>query len=279
MSERRGSKAGHGSWPRELTTRVLPNVQVPDHVPGPFAILSESVFVSSPLEFEPHEHPLHELVWVRGGTMTVRLSDSVVTVPDGYALWIPEGTVHSGRTTAKTTLFDALFDPQRSPIGFTTPMTVEVTPVLASLLAYLEDTELTDEARLRAEAVVFDVLIPAEQQLSLRVPHVERLDPIVTALLTDPADDRPLEDWAELAGVSERTVARLFRTHTGLSLTQWRQVLRIHHALSLLTEGRTVQEVSELAGYAQASTFIASFKRVMGTTPGALFGAAPSKRT
>ncbi|MGO2752075.1 MAG: AraC family transcriptional regulator [Pseudoclavibacter sp.] len=272
MSERAGAEAGHGSWPRELTTRVLPDVQVADEVPGPFAILSESVFVASPLEFEPHEHPLHELVWVRGGTMTVRLAESIVTVPDGYALWIPAGTVHSGRTTARTTLFDALFDPQRSPIGFTAPMTIEVTPVLASLLSYLEGTALTDDARLRAEAVVFDVLAPADQQLSLRVPHVARLEPIVTALLADPTDNRSLEEWAELAGVSERTVARLFRTHTGLTASQWRQVLRIHHALSLLTEGRTVQEVSELTGYAQASTFIASFKRVMGTTPGALFG-------
>lgn len=272
MSERAGAQAGHGSWPRELTTRVLPDVQVADEVPGPFAILSESVFVSSPLEFEPHEHPLHELVWVRGGTMTVRLAESIVTVPDGYALWIPAGTVHSGRTTARTTLFDALFDPQRSPVSFTAPMTIEVTPVLASLLSYLEGPALTDDARLRAEAVVFDVLTPADQQLSLRVPRVERLEPIVTALLADPTDDRPLEEWAELAGVSERTIARLFRTHTGLTASQWRQVLRIHHALSLLTEGRTVQEVSELTGYAQASTFIASFKRVMGTTPGALFG-------
>ena len=278
MSERPETQTGHGSWPRELTTRVLPDVQVANEVPGPFAILSESVFVSSPLEFEPHEHPLHELVWVRGGTMTVRLAESIVTVPDGYALRIPAGTLHSGRTTAKTTLFDALFDPARSPVGFTDPMTIEVTPVLASLLAYLEGTELSDDARLRAEAVVFDVLAPAEQQLSLRVPHVERLAPIVTALLADPSDDRPLEDWAKLAGVSERTVSRLFRTHTGLSVTQWRQVLRVHHALALLTEGRTVQEVSELTGYAQASTFIASFKRVMGTTPGALIGASPAGR-
>jgi AraC-like DNA-binding protein len=33
-----------------------------------------------------------------------------------------------------------------------------------------------------------------------------------------------------------------------------------------------VYEVSDLMGFAQPSTFIASFKRVMGVTPGALQG-------
>ncbi|CAL9407054.1 hypothetical protein SUDANB145_01582 [Streptomyces sp. enrichment culture] len=32
--------------------------------------------------------------------------------------------------------------------------------------------------------------------------------------------------------------------------------------------------VSETLGYAQPSSFIAAFRRVMGTTPGAFFGAA-----
>lgn len=260
---------GRGAWRREDNTIVLHEAQVPHEVPPPFAILSESVFVEVPLEFDPHTHPLHELVWVRGGTMTVRLADSIVTVPDGHGLWIPAGTVHAGRTTARMVLFDALFDPERSPVEFDRATTIRVTPVLASLLTHLERKDLADEARIRAEAVVFDVLAPSAQQLTLQVPQVERVGPIVSALVDDPTDERMLSEWAALVGTSERTVARLFRTHTGLSFQQWRQALRVHHALALLSEGLAVQEVSELMGYAQSSTFIASFKRVMGTTPGA----------
>jgi AraC-like DNA-binding protein/quercetin dioxygenase-like cupin family protein len=258
-----------GSWRREPRTVVLHEVDSPQTVPEPFAILSESAYVEPPLEFAPHHHPLHELVWVRGGTMTVDLVDHVVTVPEGHGLWIPAGTIHSGRTTAGTSLYDALFDPERSPITFHEPAAVDITPVLASLLTHLERPDLAPEARLRAEAVVFDVLAPSEQQLTLRVPRAERIGPIVAALLENPTDDRSLTQWADALELSERTVTRLFRAHTGLSFTQWRQALRVHHAIALMAEGLTVHEVSEEMGYAQASTFIAVFKRVVGTTPGA----------
>lgn len=274
MKRSAASDTARGAWRRERDTVVLHAVGLPESVPEPFAISSESVFVDEPLEFSPHSHPLHELVWVRGGMMTVRLSDRMVTVPDGYGIWIPAGTVHSGRTTARAALCDALFDPNRSHAALDGATTVEVTPLLASLLTYLEGNELGVAERMRAESVVFDVLVPAARQLSLQVPHVERLEPIVTALLADPTDDRRLREWASLLGVSERTVARLFRSHTGLSFMQWRQVLRVHHALSLMAEGLAVQDVAELTGYAQPSTFIASFKKVMGTTPGA-FTTAP----
>ena len=270
---------GRGAWTREDKTLVLDEIHVPDAVQAPFAIFAESVYVPVPLEFEPHTHPVHELVWVRGGTMTVRLDDAVVTVPEGHGFWIPAGVEHAGRTTARTVLSDALFDPERSPVDvtdFAEAVAVEVTPILASLLTHLERVDLTPAARMRAEAVVFDVLEPAERQLSLRVPHVERVEPIVAALLEDPTDDRALSEWAALIGVSERTVARMFRAHTGLSFLQWRQVLRVHRALALLAEGLAVQDVAELTGYAQASTFIASFKRVMGTTPGAYVAASAS---
>lgn len=275
MPASRASTHGRGAWKREDNTVVLDETRAPDAVPGPFAIFAESAFVQAPLEFEPHTHRLHELVWVRGGTMTVRLDDAVVTVPEGHGLWIPAGVEHSGRTTARTTLSDALFDPDRSRIDadvFAVAVAVEVTPILAALLTRLERTDLDEGERMRTEAVVFDVLAPAERQLSLRVPHVERVEPIVAALLEDPTDDRALGEWAALLGISDRTVTRLFRAHTGLSFLQWRQVLRVHRALSLLAEGLAVQEVSELMGYAQPSTFIASFRRVMGTTPGAYVG-------
>ncbi|SDQ94470.1 AraC family transcriptional regulator [Microbacterium sp. cf332] len=269
VGEEPGERPGGGAWPRERRTLVVDEVDSPDSIPAPYALLSESVRAGVPLEFEPHTHRLHELVWVRGGTMTVRLPDRVVTVPDGYGIWMPAGTVHSGRTTARAHLYDALFEPARSPAVSPESMVVEVTPLLGALLTHLQIDGLAQGERLRAEAVVFDLLASAERSFDLRVPRAERVGPIVTALLDDPTDRRTLREWSALVGVSERSVARLFRTHTGLTFSQWRQALVIHHALSLLAEGLAVQDVSDLCGFAQPSTFIAAFKRVMGTTPGA----------
>ena len=259
----------HGSWAREPDTVVWPRVTAPSSVPEPFAILVGSTFSSAPMEFEPHTHPLHELVWVQGGTMTVHLADQVITVPEGQGLWTPAGTVHSGRTTARASMVTALFDPERSPELFSEAVSIAVTPVMAALLTHLEQEHLSAAERGRAEAVVFDVLEPAERQFALRVPMQGRIGPVVAALVDDPLNAWTLQEWARETGVSERTLARAFRTHTGLSFLQWRQALRVHRALELLGEGLAVQDVSDILGYSQVSTFIAAFKRVMGITPGA----------
>lgn len=254
-----------GSWGREPNT-VLRH---PAARPEPeFVILAESERPSAPTEWEPHSHAMHELVWVHGGTLTARANDRIYTVSQGSGLWIPAGVVHAGRLTANVELHDALFSRDRTPVSFDEPTVIAMTPVLESLLVHLKRTDLDAAARARAEAVVFDVLEPSPHQLALRLPGDARIDAIVEALLGDPADARSLEEWALALGASERTITRAFRGTTGLSFAQWRQALRVHRALALLSDGSTVQEAAERLGYAHTSTFIDAFRRVMGATPG-----------
>lgn len=263
---------GPGAWRREPSTLLRPAPRSGAAGSEPFAIVAESEMVEVPLEWEPHAHPTDELVWTRGGTMTVRVGDRIFTVPEGQGLWLPAGTVHAGRLTARTELSNAFFAPQRTPIAFDGPTVIAMNPLLESLLAHLESAEIDTGSRARAEAVVFDVLEPAGRQFALRVPGDPRIDAIAEALLSDPADGRGLEEWARLIGASERTVTRAFRRATGLSFSQWRRVLRVHLALKLLSEGHEVGEVSLRLGYAQTSTFIDAFRSVMGETPGRFAG-------
>ncbi|CAL9618965.1 HTH-type transcriptional regulator NimR [Nocardiopsis dassonvillei] len=265
--------SGLGAWPRESNTVVRRAAPLPEGAAMPFVIIAESHVLAAPTEWEPHVHPAHELVWVSRGALTARVGDRVFTVSEGHGLWVPAGEVHAGRLTAKVELHTAFFAPDRSPVAFEGPTAIAMTPVLESLLIRLARTDIGGGARSRTEAVVFDVLEPSEPQLALRVPGDARIDAIARALLDDPADDRSLEEWARDRGTSARTVSRAFRAATGLSFAQWRRSLRVHRALALLSEGHEVQDVAELLGYAQTSTFIDAFRRVMGTTPGAYFGA------
>lgn len=261
--------AGSGSWRREPDTVVRRTGSTPDAAVDGSAIRAESEVPAHPLEWESHAHDQHELVWVRGGTMTTRVGDRVFTVSEGSGLWLPAGAEHAGRLTAGVAFFAAFFAPDRTPVAFDAPTVIAMPALLESLLTHLSRADLDPAARARAEAVVFDVLEPAAEPLALRVPGDPRIDDIADALLADPADARGLEEWAELLGVSERTITRAFRQTTGLSFAQWRQALRVHQALTLLAEGWDVQSTSDRLGYAQASTFIAAFRRVMGATPGA----------
>ncbi|MFI6610809.1 AraC family transcriptional regulator [Streptomyces poriferorum] len=265
-----------GMWRREAGTvvRTAPAPEPSEQGAGDFAISAGFRIPRVPTEWEPHSHPLHELVWVRGGTLTSHVGDRIFTVFEGNGLWMPAGVVHGGRATAGAEFHDALFAPDRTPFAFGEPKAIEMTPLLESLLAHLSRTDLEAAARARAESVVFDVIQPSARQFALQLPGDPRIDAIAEALLDDPADGRSLEEWARLLGASERTVTRAFRQATGLSFAQWRQMLRVHRALMLLSEGFDVTTVSETLGYAQPSSFIAAFRRVMGTTPGAFFEAA-----
>lgn len=263
-----------GSWGREPGTVLRRIGRVPVDAPEGSVIRAESEIPSRPVEWGSHAHAFHELVWVRGGTMTTRVGDRVFTVSDGSGLWLPAGAEHAGRLTAGVEFFDAFFAPEQTPVTFDGPTVIAMSPLLESLLTHLTRTDLDAAARARAEAVVFDVLAPADQPLALPVPGDPRIDTIAEALLADPADGRGLEEWSRQLELSERTITRAFRQSTGLSFVQWRQALRVHHALALLAEGWDVQATSERLGYAQASTFIAAFRRVMGTTPGAYRGAS-----
>ncbi|MFD5181578.1 helix-turn-helix domain-containing protein [Streptomyces sp. NPDC058372] len=261
-------------WRREEGTEVRRAVALPEQAPAPFVILSEFQVPRVPTEWAPHSHPLHELVWVRGGTLTSRVEDRIFTVSEGHGLWMPAGMVHGGRATAGAEFYDAFFAPDRTPFVFGEPTAITMTPLLESLLVHLSRTDLDAAARARAESVVFDVLQQSERQFALHLPGDPRIDAIAEALLDDPGDCRSLKEWARELGISDRTITRAFRHATGLSFAQWRQMLRAHRALTLLSGGWDVTTVSEALGYAQPSSFIAAFRRVMGTTPGAFFGAA-----
>lgn len=259
---------------RPLVGRTYP---LPPDADGAFRIISETHFVPEPTRWKPHRHPAHELVWVRRGTMTARIDDRVFTITEGYGLWVPAGFSHSGRLTAGIELYNAFFSTENAPetfdsSTFASATAVAMVPMLQALLVHLSREDLGAEQRTRAEAVVFDVLEPTEQQLAVRLPETGHVRTIAQTLLDDPGDERSIEDWARQLGVSVRTVSRAFRAATGLSFQQWRAQVRIHHALELLGAGCSVNEASERLGYARPSSFIDVFKRVMGSTPGTFMG-------
>jgi AraC-like DNA-binding protein len=68
--------------------------------------------------------------------------------------------------------------------------------------------------------------------------------------------------------MSERSLARLVMTETGLSFGRWRQQFHLLTALRELAGGASVQLVSERLGYESVTAFITMFKKAMGQTPG-----------
>jgi AraC-like DNA-binding protein len=62
-------------------------------------------------------------------------------------------------------------------------------------------------------------------------------------------------------------VQRIFQSETGLRFAQWRQRLRLLHAVTLLGNGCSVTRAGQESGYASTSAFVAAFRKQLGETP------------
>lgn len=219
--------------------------------------------------FVPHSHPQHQLAWARRGVLGVAVGDTHWVLPRSRALWLPAGVVHRTGATRDAVLCSLYFAPDRCDLDWTEPTPVGVDGLLAHLFAHLADDSLPDAPRLRAEAVVLDLLRPLPATpIDVPTPADDRVRHVADALLADPADPRSLEAHARAAGVSRRTLTRLFVHDTGMTFDRWRTHVRLRAALPLLAEGRPVSRVAHTVGYATPSAFLAAFRRTVGTSPG-----------
>ncbi len=119
--------------------------------------------------------------------------------------------------------------------------------------------------------IVDEILSLPRERLGLPMPRDARLQRIAQALTDDLADNRRLEQWAQWAALSPRTLSRRFVDETGFSFAEWRQQARLLRALEMLAADLPVTTVALELGYDNVSAFIAMFKRALGSTPSRYF--------
>ncbi|WP_433677169.1 helix-turn-helix domain-containing protein [Microbacterium gorillae] len=253
--------------PASITREVVEHVAT--EVRRPY-LLTTSTRPSNEAEFWPlHTHTEHELVWSDRGIVTMSAGGRRWTVTPGVGLWIPAGTAHEGfvgdNAAVRTTYF-ALDSWTRS---WPRPVAVSLNPAVRQLLIHLRTARMTIEQRLRAQQVCMDLLQTADTvQLDVPVPRDARLAPLVDAVLTDPADDRSLEQWASLLNMTSRTLTRTFTAEVAMSFARWRRLVRMRAAVAQLADGTSVKSVARRVGYGSTSAFVAAFHRTVGYTPG-----------
>ncbi|MBB4908160.1 AraC family transcriptional regulator [Actinophytocola algeriensis] len=193
-------------------------------------------------------------------------------LPPSRALFVPAGVAHTTAAASTAEMHSLYLLPGCCPALWAEPTVLAAAPMFAALVGHLSDPDLSGDARRRAEAVLFDVLVPAPvASVELTWPRDDRARHVADALAADPADDRDAATWAREVGASERTLSRLFVAETGVGLGRWRTRLRVRTALELLADGMPVAVVSRQVGYRTTSAFIAAFRREVGVTPSHCF--------
>jgi AraC-like DNA-binding protein len=218
-----------------------------------------------------HSHEWDQLTYAAHGVMTVHTAKGVWVVPPHRAVWVPAGIEHTEEMSGRVAARSLFFVPGLSRSLPRDCSTVNVTPLLRELILQATrlgvlDSKLPTQARLIG--VILDQLA-ALRTAALQLPNPSDQRALKTAALLreSPGRTESLEEIARLVGASKRTIERLFRAETGMPFNQWRQRLRLIHALRLLANGETVTSVALEAGYGSTSAFIAMFKKEVGTTP------------
>ncbi|PWV59779.1 AraC family transcriptional regulator [Plasticicumulans acidivorans] len=255
--------------------RAIPERILPAFSRLPRAVYSRAESAPAGSWVRPHAHDWVQLSYAVSGVLEVRTAGGNFVAPPHCAVWIPPGVVHEVTATAQAEM-RGLYIARECTDGAPRHCRVlGVTPLVRELIcaacALPADYDAAGAAG-RLVGVLLDQLagLP-EMALSLPLPRDARLATICQALQAQPEQRRTLEDWAAGAGVSARTLARLFRAETGLSFRDWRLRLRLLLALPALERGRSVTAVALDAGYESVSAFIAAFRREFGATPRALF--------
>jgi len=110
--------------------------------------------------------------------------------------------------------------------------------------------------------------------LHLPLPQDGRLQAVCRQVMERLGAETDIETLARAAGMSSRSLARLFQRETGMGFLAWRQQARLAEALAQLSSGKPVALVARDLGYASPAAFTAMFRRSLGTTPGKYFSKA-----
>lgn len=218
-----------------------------------------------------HSHDRDQLTLAVNGSLQIETSHGTWTVPPGSAAWVPHGVEHAERLHAGASLRMLHIEPERRAGLERRCRTFVTSPLLRELILRVTESGGCDGGvpeQVRLAGVLLDE-VRSHDQTGLELPTPADPRALRFARLVDeaPADRASVSELARRVGTSRRTMERLFITELGISVGEWRQRLRLHHALRLLADRRPVADVARDSGYGSASAFIAAFKRTFGVTP------------
>lgn len=211
----------------------------------------------------------NQLIYATRGVMTVWTEEGAWVVPPHRAVWIPDG-FRFRLEWSGTVALRMLYLRRRGETAACS--VVNVTPLMRELIVRTNLVGALDSA-IPAQRRIIGV-IRDELKLLVSVPLQLPLprDGRAAAFAALVGQGLRMSTMLRRCGASRRTLERLFRDETGMSLGQWQRRQKLLEALRRLAAEESVENVAAALGYNGASAFIAMFRRELGQTPKKYFG-------
>jgi AraC-like DNA-binding protein/mannose-6-phosphate isomerase-like protein (cupin superfamily) len=227
-----------------------------------------------------HEHPSWaEFVVLLSGSAVIETTKLNFLANESKCIWIPPRTSHTFYTLEDVTnrtifVHESLFQGNER---FYSSQMLSSTPLLKELIKVIDDWRLdlrTDEGK-RMGLVVWDVIQKATPAMAgLTLPRNAKLQKLANAFLENIEEPISIDEWSKEFGMSAKTLSRVFFRETGMTISQWEQRAKMDHGYRLLRSGESVTDTALACGYLSVSSFITTFKKQFGITPGSLLESA-----
>lgn len=233
-------------------------------------VRSYGLTFSLPTLSPPRSDLWDQLVYAVRGVVTVKTDEGTWVVPPHRAVWIPAGMRYSLAMSKETALRMIYLRKQQrfnSPTGIDRSRcsVVSVSALLRELIirtAHIGALLASSPYHCRLAGLIEDE-IRTIGAVPLQLPHP-------SSTVARKFAQSTLEPKAALVdcGASQRTMERLFKAETGMSLGQWLRRKRLLQSMEMLANGATIGSVAFTVGYSTPSSFIDMFRRELGSTPG-----------
>ncbi len=240
-----------------------------DDAPRPVAVMARTLAIHHHIPL--HMHRRGQLLYAVSGIMRVETEAAAWIVPPARGLWLPPHWPHSVTMRSHVEMRTVYITPAACAPLPQQPLLAEISGLLRELILTLleEPVDYDEDGRggIVARLILTELTRLAARRFEVPMPRDERALRVARALLEDCALPHDLDRWADEAGASRRTLARLFRSETGLGFAEWRARLRAIDGLARLSDGASVADTAAAVGYASPSAFSAMIHRTLGQPP------------
>lgn len=238
----------------------------------PFLVRSLAAGYSSDTVLDRHSHDWVQLVYASEGVMTVQTDEGTWIVPPNRSVWIPARVGHSIAMSGKVSMRTIYFLPRLVKAFSKRCCVIEISPLLRELIlravAMGPLRRDVPEHRRLVDFMLDQLRVLPTLPLELPMPRDPRAMRVALRIRDNPGERATLASLAKAAGASHRTLERVFRADTRMTLGRWRQQARLLLAVRMLAGDESVTATALEVGYDSTSAFIEAFSSVLGATPG-----------
>ncbi|MGJ8679106.1 AraC family transcriptional regulator [Paraglaciecola sp.] len=249
--------------------KISPSIESQQKLAMPITVVRRSIAANSVVS--KHSHKWGQFVYANKGVLLVVTDSDSYVVPPEQGVWLLPEIEHEVTAITKVALTSFYFDNdllERLPAQ---SCVLKINNFLKALI--LEANFITNDYiwsgadGLLLRLILEKLSLAPNVIFQLPFPKDPRLLTMLSMIQKEPSNRYDLRQWGEIIGASSRTISRLFKSETGLSYSIWRQRLNIQIAISQITKGESISNISSLLGYESPSAFTHMFKVNTGMTP------------